>query len=91
MLGGRGGVSREPLLTLPGKRTTLGDNVIKAVFKKKRTVNVFEKQSKRKQGGLKKIKELDSSCFNFPNASPHVVTAVREYFNRSTCVGDRTR
>lgn len=54
MLGGRGGVSREPLLTLPGKRTTLGDNVIKAVFKKKRTVNVFEKQSKRKQGGLKK-------------------------------------
>lgn len=51
MLGGRGGVSREPLLTLSGKRTTMGDNVIKAIFKKKRTVNVFEKQSKRKRGG----------------------------------------
>lgn len=49
VLGGRGGVSRKPLLTLPGKRTTLGDNVIKAIFKKKRTVKVFEKQSKKNQ------------------------------------------
>lgn len=51
MLGGRGGVSRKPLLPLPGKRMALGDNVIKAIFKKKRTVKVFEKQSKRKRGG----------------------------------------
>lgn len=39
----------------PREEDDIGDNVIKAIFKRKRTVKVFEKQSKRKRGrGIKK-------------------------------------
>lgn len=85
-------MSREPLLTLPGKRTTLGDNVIKAVFKKKRTVNVFEKQSKRKQGGLKKkSKNLIHRALIFQMHHLMLSPQCESTLIGVLCVGDRTR